>query len=145
MSEIKKDKTPFWVWLVMFGTLSFAATLFIDKSDIGTSTSKSEVDAVAGTKPVSYSEQTDYSAFYSQNVTYQCGDHKSNFTAVSTQYSVAVLMVDQKDGHIYNIAAFNQKRGDCVPLSVGRRIVNNGVVNDYYNRMINRLYPNNVR
>ena len=52
---------------------------------------------------------------------------------------------NQPGGNIYNISSFRQKWGHCVPVAVGKKIIANGVVIEYYNDIIDRLYPNNQR
>lgn len=131
---------PFWVWLVVLGTLSIAISAFISKADFKET---AKADAVVG-KPVPVAT-TDYDAYYMQSTDYVCNGKREQYTVVTSYRFVAVLVVDQSTGSIYNISSFRQKRGHCVPVAVGKRIIANGVVIEYYNAIIDRLYPNNRR
>lgn len=138
----KSNNPPFWVLMVVLGTACYATSLFIDKTDI-LSTAQAETAADAPkTTPV---KTTDYASYYLQSVDYLCDNVLMPMSIVSTVRGLSVLVVEKRSGHIYNAAAFNQKLGHCVPVAVGPRRTTPLMVDDYYNRIIDKLYPNNVR
>lgn len=136
------DRPPFWVWLVVLGTLAIAVSVFIGKVDF---TEPAKVDAAIGKPAPTKVVKTDYDAYYTQRTDFVCNGKREQYTVVTSYRFVAVLVVEQSTGTIYNISSFRQKRGHCVPVSVGKRIIPNGVVVEYYNSVIDRLYPNNKR
>ena len=142
MSASKSNNPPFWVWLVVLGTLSVGVSLAIEKSDVG---EVPKADAVAGVKTVASVVTTNYSSYYMQSIDYLCSNEPKQMAVVSTVRSEDVLVVEKSNGHIYNIAAFNKKFGHCVPIGVGKRRTTSLLVDAYYNAIIDKLYPNNVR
>lgn len=133
---------PFWVWMIVLGTVSLGVSIVIEKSDIGEAP---KVDAVAGVKTVAKATTTDYSSYYMQSVDYLCSNEPKQMAVVSTMHGEDVLVVEKSNGHIYNIAAFNKKFGHCIPVGVGIRRTTSLMVDTYYNAIIDKLYPNNVR
>lgn len=141
-----KEKTPFWVWVVVLGTLSIGTSVIISNSNIGEKPKTEKVDATVGSSaPASNVERTDFSAYYIQQTDFLCNGKPKEMAMISTYRGIDVLAVDKSDGHIYNIAAFNKKFGQCVPTGLGIRRVTTTTLDGYYNPIIDRLYPNNVR
>lgn len=140
----ESNKPPFWVWLVVLGTLSIGLSVIISNTEIDTK-KPAKVDAVVGSQQVTPVEKTNYSAYYIQPVNYVCNGVEMPMTIITTIHTIGVLMIDTKTGHIYNAAAFEQKFSHCVPVSVGIRRVTSAFLDLYYNRIIDKLYPNNVR
>lgn len=142
MSSDNNNGAPFWVWMIVLGTLSIGVSLAIEKSDVGEAP---KADAVAGVKTVAKVVTTNYSSYYLQSIDYLCSNEPKQMAVVSTVRSEDVLVVEKSNGHIYNIAAFNKKFGHCVPIGVGVRRTTSLMVDTYYNAIIDKLYPNNVR
>lgn len=133
---------PIWARVVVIAALVIAVIIFLIKADIFSHATTN----VEGGKPAPVKVvKTDYDAYYMQSTDYVCNGKREQYTVVTSYRLVAVLVVDQSTGNVYNISSFRQKRGHCVPVAVGKRIIANGVVIEYYNGVIDRLYPNNQR
>lgn len=141
-----KEKTPFWVWLVVLGTMSIGGSVIISNSDIGEKPKVEKVDATVGSGgTTNTADRTDYAAYYIQQLDYVCNGAPKSMSMISTLHGIDVLAVDRSDGHVYNIAAFRQKFGHCVPTTLGIRRGTTTTLDAYYNPIIDKLYPNNVR